>query len=1016
MKRTKRVALPGRSGALAIITAIALYAAGTAASDGEPALRDEAQATASGDVTLNATALQQIGTLMAEKSARTPAQRKIDSQLLFALQARTGRLAQGMQALASNVLTDKSGRTTVDIVCNDVRAARGKLEQANAVVLDVAINTIRAYVPLSNLETIAAWPSVRFISPQHKPRFSRNISPGKAPPDKSVRTWLKEVLPQLAAQDDSAATAANAVKPMSVGDNATEGDRTHLAHQARHTYGLDGAGVKIGVISDGVDWAQHQQAAGDLPAFTILPGQAGVGREGAAMLEIIHDLAPRAQLYFATAFGSAARFAQNIRDLRAAGCDIIVDDVGYTAESPFQDGQGSNVLSTTDGGIVTQAVNDVTADGALYFSSAGNGGNLSDGTATVYEGDFADGGSIALLPGGTVHAFAAGITTNQIKSAAGGAVQLFWSDPMGGSANDYDLFVLDSTGTRIVGASTNIQDGTQDPYELAFGGVSYGRVVILKHTGAQKRFLHLDGLGQQLERATSGQVYGHSIAKQAFSVAATPATTGLGADNPNGPYPNAFSATNVVEPFSSDGRRRIFFKADGTSYTPGNVSSTGGVLRQKPDITAADGVTCGTPGFEQFFGTSAASPHAAAIAALLKSALPGIEPAQVRQALTTSAIDIEASGVDRDSGAGIIMAPAALQAAGAKPGPLLRYTGGRILAESCRNNRIDAGETLTMSLCLRNFDGVAAQNVSAELVAGGGVERPSARQSFGRLAVGSPDVCRPFTFKVAKNCGDLFEPTLRVWDGGRELPRQSAQYLVGTPVFQIVEFFQNVKPPQLPSGWTTTFLGTGEPFETSFDLTGFPAAFARVQETSGESSLISPPIKVTSALARMLFVHELMIGGGSGIGDDGVLSDDGAVLEIKIGGGDFQDIIAAGGRFLHDGYNTTLAPRPTPDGGTCGNPLGAFRRAWAGDSEGPVSVEIDLPASANGQIVQFRWRVGSDCAFTMPGAHWIIDQVQVMGGYECCSASNAQRNPVPSSGALTSGVPFNVRPRETMKK
>jgi hypothetical protein len=52
----------------------------------------------------------------------------------------------------------------------------------------------------------------------------------------------------------------------------------------------------------------------------------------------------------------------------------------------------------------------------------------------------------------------------------------------------------------------------------------------------------------------------------------------------------------------------------------------------------------------------------------------------------------------------------------------------------------------------------------------------------------------------------------------------------------------------------------------------------------------------------------------------------------------------------------------------------------------------------------------------MPGAHWIIDQVQVMGGYECCSASNAQRNPVPSSGALTSGVPFNVRPRETMKK
>jgi hypothetical protein len=103
------------------------------------------------------------------------------------------------------------------------------------------------------------------------------------------------------------------------------------------------------------------------------------------MLEIIHDLAPGAQLYFATAFISPAQFAQNIRDLRTAGCDIIVDDVFYFNETPFQDGQLA--ASFTNGGVIAQAVKDVTAAGALYFSSAGNQGNLDAGTSGTWEGD-----------------------------------------------------------------------------------------------------------------------------------------------------------------------------------------------------------------------------------------------------------------------------------------------------------------------------------------------------------------------------------------------------------------------------------------------------------------------------------------------------------------------------------------------------------------------------------------------------------------------------------------------------
>ena len=115
------------------------------------------------------------------------------------------------------------------------------------------------------------------------------------------------------------------------------------------------------------------------------------------MLEIIHDLAPGAQLFFATANSTPGTFATNIRNLRAAGCDIIVDDIFYFVENPFQDGQAPAIVSNTNGGAVLQAVIDVTAAGALYFSSAGNQGNKDANTSSCFQGDFVDGGPNAVI-------------------------------------------------------------------------------------------------------------------------------------------------------------------------------------------------------------------------------------------------------------------------------------------------------------------------------------------------------------------------------------------------------------------------------------------------------------------------------------------------------------------------------------------------------------------------------------------------------------------------------------------
>ncbi len=175
-----------------------------------------------------------------------------------------------------------------------------------------------------------------------------------------------------------------------IGSVTSEGDVDHRAADVRTTYGYLGQGIKIGVISDSYNstgGAAANVSSGDLPGtgnpdgyttpVTVVQDFSGGSDEGRAMLQVVHDLAPAAQLYFATADVSEAGFASNIIALRNTyGCNIIVDDVAYFDEPAFQDG------------IVAQAVNTVTAAGALYFSSAGNSGALVKGTSGVFEGDF----------------------------------------------------------------------------------------------------------------------------------------------------------------------------------------------------------------------------------------------------------------------------------------------------------------------------------------------------------------------------------------------------------------------------------------------------------------------------------------------------------------------------------------------------------------------------------------------------------------------------------------------------
>src|SRR6266496_781215 len=329
--------------------AIAVGASGVLFSNKLP--KADAGVQSSGDISPEA--LAQIEALIREKDSRTGTQKKMDSQLIYELKMDRGEtIAGGIQRLETDVHVNDSGKAAVDITATVSDGLLAQLLADGAEIISTVPehNSIRALVPLGSLEAIAALSDVKFIQPRQEATTAGNAgSEGPAVMDDRPGSTSRvqprfanraaRVLNLLSAtlQGGPQTNVTAILPPTGQGSRTTEGDATHRAFSARGTFHVDGTGVKIGVLSDGVTNLAASQALGDLGPVTVLPGQTGSGDEGTAMLEIIHDVAPGAQLYFATAFSGIAgitTFAQNIRDLRTAGCDIIVDDVFYFVETP----------------------------------------------------------------------------------------------------------------------------------------------------------------------------------------------------------------------------------------------------------------------------------------------------------------------------------------------------------------------------------------------------------------------------------------------------------------------------------------------------------------------------------------------------------------------------------------------------------------------------------------------------------------------------------------------------------
>ncbi len=556
----------------------------------------------------------QIAAIQQVKRNLTPAQKKMDSGLAFAAVGQKNPAAtSSIAALMPKLATTSNGKVDVVIKGQVSPALLQAIQKAGGDVVyqSSRFNSIRAVLPMAGVESIAARSDVTRV--------------GRAP---LART--------------------------SAGSLTSQG---YVAHRAKQVIagGITGAGVNVGVLSDSALPAEVAalKASGDLPSSSyVLPGQDGPSNgsnEGTAMMEIVYDMAPGSTPIFATAFTDEASFADNIIALAAAGCKVIADDVTYSDEGVFQDT------------LIADAVNTVVAGGSTYFSSAGNSGSALNNNSEAWEGDFVDGGpATGILAGaGNVHLFTGTQAFDRVAAGPSGVVLLQWSDPWPGACNDYDLYVTNSAGTVLKAASTAVQDcsaGSIPDEEAVYNNPATNDRIYAVLFSGQPRALHVNGWGSTLSVRTSGNTYGHNAAKNTISMAATYyGSAHLGVVPFTG-------MANPVETFSSDGPRKIFYNPDGSAITPGNFlfATNGGTTLLKPDITAADGVFTKTPGFLPFFGTSAASPHAAGIAALVVQARPSYTPAQVKTAMIKSALDNMAAGPDANGGYGVAMANGAV--------------------------------------------------------------------------------------------------------------------------------------------------------------------------------------------------------------------------------------------------------------------------------------------------------------------------------------------------------------------
>lgn len=404
---------------------------------------------------------------------------------------------------------------------------------------------------------------------------------------------------------------------VNMGSVVSEGDSIEGADKFRKLTGASGKGIKVGVISDGVDNLSSSQATLDLCTVKVLRNNYG-GDEGTAILEIVHDLAPNAELYFHDCGTSFLDFNSAVDSLADSGCNIIIDDISWITQPFFEDG------------VIASHINSVvTNKNIVYVSSAGNSG------ASHYQKQFNNYTMPSSVNTSHFHDFnpnEQGLQLLPIFLGNNSSTQLVleWNDKFGASSNDYNMYLFDTSG-QIVAYSNNPQDGNDDPieyiyYENTSGSAQTYFLAVASNKNIPKTIELYNYGGYLLAYNTpADSVFGHAAATNVIAAGAINAQT-----------------PDQIAYYSSEG--------------PCTISYPKATIRRKPDVCGIDGVSItGAGGFSSpFYGTSAAAPHIAALAALLWSEDTSRKSSEIKSAILSNTEDLGAPGFDYIYGNGLV--------------------------------------------------------------------------------------------------------------------------------------------------------------------------------------------------------------------------------------------------------------------------------------------------------------------------------------------------------------------------
>ncbi len=376
---------------------------------------------------------------------------------------------------------------------------------------------------------------------------------------------------------------------------------------AWHQAGFTGRGVKVGILDLGFDGYKNLLGK-TLPSTErvharsfvrgVEPDAAGE-IHGAACAEIIHAMAPDAELYLAYSTDSSED-SQAIQWFIEQGVKIVSHSAG-------------SFIGPMDGtGAYAKLIDDQAAKGILWINSSGNSADEHYRFSS------------SQLPSGV-------LTLHYQALLPNAKIVLEWDDWAGNAASqDYDLYLYDASG-KILQRSEERQAGQPKdvPVEGFKTNLRAGQTAFLeiraKHATRQVTFDLFTYYGEIEDWTPAPE---HSITTPADARGSFT----IGAIQWN---------KNQIEGFSSQG-----------PTTDGRI---------KPDLVGPDGVLTASYSPKMFSGTSASAPHVAGAAALVWGRTPSLTSVQVQDYLETNAVDLGVKGKDNVYGSGNLNLPSPAQ-------------------------------------------------------------------------------------------------------------------------------------------------------------------------------------------------------------------------------------------------------------------------------------------------------------------------------------------------------------------